>query len=165
MQVTHLDGNNLSLRYLTIVGAYVIKGSRHDTTTLVDLAVVDPVTRSLVLRAGGTDTRHGNTTLIDQERETREASAASFDTATGQRRSLLADLLPDRPVRAAFRLLKPIDDARGHSWTRRSSPVFVLHRSTPETRALLTLTIPFVRSRSERTHSTESHIDPNDRSQ
>jgi len=81
-QLTHLDDNQLSLSYLTIVGAYVVKGSRHDTTTLVDLAVVDPVTRSLVLRAGGTDTRNGNTTLIEQERESRQASTASFNAAT-----------------------------------------------------------------------------------
>lgn len=82
-QVTHLNDNKLSLSYLTIVGAYVVKGSRHDTTTLVDLAVVDPVTRSLVLRAGGTDTRDGNATLVDEERESRRAAAASFDSATG----------------------------------------------------------------------------------
>jgi len=83
-QVTHLDDNNWSLGYLTIVGAYVVKGSRHDVSTLVDLAVIDPVTRSLVLRAGGTDERHGNTTLIDQGRETRTASAAGFAVATDQ---------------------------------------------------------------------------------
>jgi rhombotail lipoprotein len=83
-QVAHSDDNQWSLGYLTIVGAYVLKGSRHDTTTLVDLAVVDPATLSLVLRAGGTDTRHGNTTLIEQEREARAASADGFATATGQ---------------------------------------------------------------------------------
>jgi rhombotail lipoprotein len=83
-QVRYLDENRLSLSYLTIIGAYVVKGSRHDTTTLVDLAVVDPVTRSLVLRAGGTDTRKGNSTLIDQERESRNAAAASFTAATTQ---------------------------------------------------------------------------------
>ena len=83
-QVRHLDDNKLSLSYLTIVGAYFVKGSRHDTTTLVDLAVVDPVTRSLVLRAGGTDTRHGNSTLIEQQLESRRSSAESFNAATGQ---------------------------------------------------------------------------------
>lgn len=83
-QVIHEDDNQWSLGYLTIVGAYVLKGSRHDTSTLVDLAVVDPVTRSLVLRAGGTDTRHGNTTLIEQQRESRAAGAASFGAATNQ---------------------------------------------------------------------------------
>jgi len=83
-QVTHLDENNWSLGYMTIVGAYVLKGSRHDVSTLVDLAVVDPATRSLVLRAGGTDTRHGTTTLIGSERDTREAASAGYGAATDQ---------------------------------------------------------------------------------
>ena len=56
-QVEHLDENEWSLGYLTIVGAYVLKGNHHDVATLVDLAVVDPVTQSLILRAGGTDSR------------------------------------------------------------------------------------------------------------
>lgn len=81
-QTTHMEDNNWSLSYFTIVGAYVVKGSRHDLSTLIDLAVVDPTSRSLLLRAGGTDVRHGNSTMIDQERETREASAAGFSTAT-----------------------------------------------------------------------------------
>ncbi|HKE94824.1 MAG TPA: hypothetical protein VKB34_10990, partial [Povalibacter sp.] len=83
-QVTHLDDNSLSLGYLTIVGAYVLRGSSHDTTTLVDLAVVDPATRSLVLRAGGTDSRHANSTAIDQERDARGAGLDSFAAATEQ---------------------------------------------------------------------------------
>ena len=60
-QQTHLDQNEWSLAYMTIVGAYVVKGSRHDVATLVDLAVVDPVTHQLVMRAGGASFRHGNT--------------------------------------------------------------------------------------------------------
>lgn len=81
-QVVHTDDNNWSLGYLTIVGAYVLKGSRHDVSTLVDLAVVDPVTHSLVLRAGGTSTRHGNTTLVSENREIRDAAALGYDAAT-----------------------------------------------------------------------------------
>jgi rhombotail lipoprotein len=83
-QVVHMDDNDWSLGYLTIVGAYVLKGSRHDVSTLVDLAVVDPATRSLVIRAGGTDTRHGNTTLVDAQRNTREASTEGFSASTDQ---------------------------------------------------------------------------------
>jgi rhombotail lipoprotein len=83
-QVTHNDDNDWSLGYITIVGAYILKGSRHDVSTLVDLAVIDPASRSLILRAGGTDTRHGTTTMIDDSRKTREARAASFDAATAQ---------------------------------------------------------------------------------
>ena len=83
-QVTHQDDNGWSLGYLTIVGAYVLKGTRYDVSTLVDLAVVDPATRSLVLRAGGIDSRHGNTTLIGQSRESRAASSDGFSAASGQ---------------------------------------------------------------------------------
>jgi len=83
-QVRHIDNNRLSLSYLTIVGAYIVKGSNHDVTTLVDMAIVDPATRSLVLRAGGTDTRRGSSTLIERQQESRNASANSFNAATGQ---------------------------------------------------------------------------------
>jgi rhombotail lipoprotein len=83
-QAVHADENGWSLGYLTIVGAFVLKGDRHDISTLVDLAVVDPVSRSLVLRAGGVDVRHGNTTLVDADRETREAGVQAFSAATDQ---------------------------------------------------------------------------------
>lgn len=83
-QQTHFDQNDWSLAYWTIVGAYVVKGSRHDVATLVDLAVVDPQSRQLIIRAGGTDLRHGNTTLIDASRETREANITGFNAATDQ---------------------------------------------------------------------------------
>jgi rhombotail lipoprotein len=81
-QVTYRDENGWSLGYLTIVGAYALKGDRHDVTTLVDLAVIDPQSRSILLRAGGTDTRHGNTTFVNEERESRESQTEGFSTAT-----------------------------------------------------------------------------------
>ena len=83
-QVTHVDDNNWSLGYLTIVGAAILKGTRHDESTLIDLAVVDAPSRSLVLRAGGTDVRHASATLIQENRESREAGVAGFTAATAQ---------------------------------------------------------------------------------
>jgi hypothetical protein len=83
-QVTYQDDNSWSLGYLTIVGAYVLKGSRHDVTTLMDLAVIDPASRSILLRAGGTDDRHGTTTLIAASRESRQTRGDSFGTATDE---------------------------------------------------------------------------------
>lgn len=83
-QVTYTDENALSLTYLTIVGAYLVPGSRHEVTTLVDLAVVDPATRSLLLRAGGTDSAERTTTLVDQEVTTRTTREKSFARATDQ---------------------------------------------------------------------------------
>ena len=70
--------------YITIVGAYVLKGTRHDVSILVDLAVVDPATRSLVIRAGGFDTRHGTVALIDENRRLRETATDGFTAATRQ---------------------------------------------------------------------------------
>jgi rhombotail lipoprotein len=83
-QVTYTEDNKWSLGYLTIVGAYIVKGTINDTTTLVDLAVVDPKTRSLVLRAGGTDTHHQNSTRVETLHNERLAGNASFDAATNQ---------------------------------------------------------------------------------
>jgi len=82
-QVTNSDAMKYrSLAYLTIVGAFVVNGTEHDTTTLVDLAVVDPRTRSLILRAGGADTQHGRSTLVHEGKDVREASAGGFSAAT-----------------------------------------------------------------------------------
>ena len=83
-QVMHGDTNEWSLGYLTIVGAYVLKGNRYDVSTLVDLAVVDPASRSLVLRAGGTDVRHGNATLTNTAYEERQKSGYGFSAAADQ---------------------------------------------------------------------------------
>jgi rhombotail lipoprotein len=83
-QVTRENDNKLSLGYLTIVGAYILPGTSRDTTTLMDLAVVDPATRSLVLRAGGTASAHGVSTLVDVNRDARKASVSGFDAATAQ---------------------------------------------------------------------------------
>ncbi len=81
-QVMRQDRNDWALGYLTVVGAYVFKGSQHDVLTLMDLAVVDPASRSIILRAGGTNERTKHTTAIDESRETRESQAAGFSAAT-----------------------------------------------------------------------------------
>jgi rhombotail lipoprotein len=83
-QQLHEDNNQWSLGYLTIVGAFVLNGDRHDLSTLVDLAVVDPSSRALVLRAGGWDVRHGSSTLINEDHDSYDASIKSFSAATDQ---------------------------------------------------------------------------------
>jgi rhombotail lipoprotein len=83
-QVAHEDDNNWSLGYVTIVGAYILKGTRHYVSTLVDLAVVDPATHSLVLRAGGFDTRHGTVAWVNEHRRLREDATDGFTAATRQ---------------------------------------------------------------------------------
>jgi acyl-[acyl-carrier-protein]-phospholipid O-acyltransferase/long-chain-fatty-acid--[acyl-carrier-protein] ligase len=83
-QVTHQEDNRWSLGYLTIVGAYVLPGTHQDIASLIDLAVVDPSTRSLVLRAGGVDTRSRQSRLIDAGRDARTEGNRSFAAATDQ---------------------------------------------------------------------------------
>jgi rhombotail lipoprotein len=83
-QTLHESNTRWSLGYLTIAGAFILNGDRHDISTLVDLAVVDPGSRSLVLRAGGTDVRHGTATAINEGVASREAQVASFSAATDQ---------------------------------------------------------------------------------
>ena len=81
-QVLDASENRNSLAYLTIVGAYFVRGDRHETHTLLDLAVIDPATRSLVLRAGGTSTLAGNTTAVDAQRHEIAQRARGFELAT-----------------------------------------------------------------------------------
>lgn len=83
-QVSYQDDRGLAIGYLTILGAYVLKGTRQDVTTLIDMAIVDPATRSIVLRAGGTDTRRHNTAYVGSEVAARRSAADSFDAAAGQ---------------------------------------------------------------------------------
>jgi rhombotail lipoprotein len=76
--------NDRSLAYLTIVGAFLVRGDRNETHTLLDVAVIDPKSRALVMRAGGVSSLKGNTTAIDVERHTGAQSAKGFEEATAQ---------------------------------------------------------------------------------
>ena len=83
-QVSHQDDNRWSLGYLTVVGMYMLPGTHQDVSSLIDLAVVDPTTHSLVLRAGGVDTRTGQSRLVDVARDARIEGNRSFTAATDQ---------------------------------------------------------------------------------
>ena len=81
-QVTDTTANKNSLAYLTIVGAYFVRGDRNETHTLLDIAVIDPRTKTLVLRSGGTSALAGNTTLIDADRHETAQRSKGFELAT-----------------------------------------------------------------------------------
>jgi rhombotail lipoprotein len=83
-QVARQENNELSLAYLTIVGAYVFPGTSQDVNTLVDLAVVHPASKSLVLRAAGMDSRRGDSTEAGAAQRLRRRGVASFDAAATQ---------------------------------------------------------------------------------
>jgi rhombotail lipoprotein len=73
-----------SWTWLTIVGALVVDGAREDFSTLVDLAVIEPASRSLMLRAGGTDQRTKNSTLVGVGQDMRSAASESYALATAR---------------------------------------------------------------------------------
>jgi rhombotail lipoprotein len=83
-QLQDSSQNDRSLAYLTIVGAYFVRGDRNETHTLLDVAVIDPKTRALVMRAGGTSALKGNVTGVEAEHHSVAQSARGFELATGQ---------------------------------------------------------------------------------
>jgi len=54
-QIVNGKDNLLSLSYLTIVGAYIFPGSGYDVSTMIDLAVIDVSSRSILFRSAGTN--------------------------------------------------------------------------------------------------------------
>ncbi|MEZ5533032.1 MAG: rhombotarget lipoprotein [Steroidobacteraceae bacterium] len=83
-QVATRRDNRASLLYLTILGAYVVEGSDQETHTLLDLAVVEPRSRALLLRAAGTSALAGDSTLVDQPAAIDRQRAGGLELATAQ---------------------------------------------------------------------------------
>lgn len=83
-QVSHRGENERALAYLTVVGAFLVRGSEHETHTLLDLAVVEPQSRSLLLRAGGTSSLADTSKAIEQGKELRRQQAQGLELAVEQ---------------------------------------------------------------------------------
>jgi rhombotail lipoprotein len=83
-QVARQQGNELSLTYLTIVGAYLFPGTSQHVNSMLDLAVVHPASGSLVLRAAGMDSREGVSTDVGAAGRLRERGVASLHAAADQ---------------------------------------------------------------------------------
>ena len=54
-QMVNAKENFLALSYLTIIGAYVFPGTGYHVNTMIDVAVIDVDSRSILLRAAGTN--------------------------------------------------------------------------------------------------------------
>lgn len=74
--------NHASFFYLTIVGAFVVPGDRNETHTLLDLAVIDPRSRALVLRAGGTSSLGNTVAAVSVESNSITQRTRGFELAT-----------------------------------------------------------------------------------
>jgi len=81
-QVQFTDEGLLSLTYWTLVGAYIVKGEKNDTSTLMDTAVYDIASRKLLFRAPGSNNLQGRSTPVNLSEELRADSRKSFEIAT-----------------------------------------------------------------------------------
>lgn len=81
-QMQFTDANKLSLAYWTIVGAYLIKGNKNDTHTLLEAVVYDIPSRKLLFRAPGVSHVSAGSTAIEIRQRLREDSAKGFELAT-----------------------------------------------------------------------------------
>jgi len=98
-QVVAVDDTTASFLYWTIIGAYLVEGSKNDVQTFVDTAVFDIPTRRLLIRAPGIDHSSGRSTLIDSAEELRKTRAESFGRAMDNMSSNLATELDEFKVR------------------------------------------------------------------
>ena len=80
-QMQHTDEGFWSLSYWTIVGAYVIKGEKNDTLTMLDATVYDIASRKMLFRAPGTNQMKGSATLVNLPEQLRVDSSESFHLA------------------------------------------------------------------------------------
>lgn len=80
-QVQYTDEGLLSLTYWTIVGAYIVKGEKNDTSTMLDAAVYDIASRKMLFRAPGLSQVKGSATFVNQSEELRRDSQKGFALA------------------------------------------------------------------------------------
>lgn len=73
-----------SFLYWTIVGAYLVEGTKNEVQTLVDTAVFDIPTRTLLFRAPGIDKVTKDATLIGTPEQVRMTQDESFGRAMEQ---------------------------------------------------------------------------------
>jgi len=107
--------NRRAITYLTIVGGLIFQGTHNETQTIIDLAVVEPEGKSLVLRAGGVSSGSGSNAAIDQSHALAKQQRVGFDQATDMLianfRTELAGL--ESRVRAGTADIKVVKEGRG----------------------------------------------------
>ncbi len=92
-QVQHTDEGLLSLSYWTIVGAYIIKGEKNDTSTMIDAAVYEIPSRKMLFRAPGVSHIKGSATLVNLTEQLRIDSSNGFSSASDDLVTNLQDQL------------------------------------------------------------------------
>jgi rhombotail lipoprotein len=76
------DPNALSFLYLTVVGAYVVPAEKNETYTMVDTAVFDIPSRTLLFRAPGMHRSKGHSTYVGLDDALRKDQKEGLERAT-----------------------------------------------------------------------------------
>jgi rhombotail lipoprotein len=80
-QLQFTDNGFLSLSYWTLVGAYIVRGEKNDSNTMMDAAVYDIRSRKLLFRAPGISQIKGSATPVNLSEQLRQNSEAGFNKA------------------------------------------------------------------------------------
>jgi rhombotail lipoprotein len=75
------DQGLLSVSYWTLVGAYVVRGERNDTVTMIDAAVYHVPSRKMLFRAPGTSRIRHSSTPVNLSEQLRRDSGTGFKLA------------------------------------------------------------------------------------
>jgi rhombotail lipoprotein len=116
-----------ALTYWTIVGAYVVPGEKNDTQTLIDAAVYDIRSRTLLFRAPGTSLVKSRSTLVANGAQLREDGVRGFAEAGAElKKNLAVELeafkqrVADEPARFA------VTTRAGYTGSGSSEGIFLL---------------------------------------
>ncbi|MCI0411065.1 MAG: rhombotarget lipoprotein [Acidobacteria bacterium] len=82
-QAQFTDEGFLSLSYWTLVGAYVVRGEKNDTNTMMDAAVYDIPSHKMLFRAPGISRVKGSATPVNLGEQLRRDSETGFKEAAG----------------------------------------------------------------------------------
>jgi rhombotail lipoprotein len=114
-QVSLTEENNLSLSYLTIVGALIVPGETTQSHTFVDTAVFDVKTRKLLFRAPGANTESMRHTALGVKAKTRALRMKTFDTAVVSMTNNLSKELANFKSRIKAQKIATVSYREGYS--------------------------------------------------
>lgn len=83
-QTQFTDESFSSIAYWTIIGAYLVKGEKNSTHTMVDAVVIDIPSRRMLFRAPGTSFVKGAATPVNLSQALREDADRGFEEAVAQ---------------------------------------------------------------------------------
>lgn len=80
-QAQFTDEGLSSLAYWTLIGAYVVRGEKNSTHTMVDAVIIDIASRKMLFRAPGTSFVAGSATPVNLSEQLRLDAGRGFEAA------------------------------------------------------------------------------------